>query len=526
MFIQDPIFPLIMAVFTIFMVVIQSIQNEKLFKERLIISFVNLTIAIIILITYKKIIEPDNSFKMIYSYYALFTYIFYFFIFISAFKTSILKANHYQLFVKSIKESRWNAYYVVDRKERIKDISQTFLDELDMEKEEVIGKKFSIFSKSIRFIKFNGTDVNNKTIETYYYDYRKKAKIGDSEVQEIVILNYEGKEVVFKLMMQPVFLLGKYTGRIVVGEKKTDFDMLGVEKKLNESSKDLESVKLKFIATLEISKEGLFYVDLDQRTIWASDTLVKMLVLPDNAMDLDDFRKLIYPEDLNTYLALIAELSLSKQQYYIKFRILSRGNYIWVEERGKRIFEDQYTTTIMATLNPVAAKHFRPSNIEVLDKLGDYNDLLVKMNRLLSQDNYFYVLLLELKNIPNINEEFGWNVGNMLMAEYINKMYGTFITENGGMFRMTGLKFVVLVTDPRKMDVLQKGIRNNETFLNLSMQFGSIKAELEVFAGIAISKEDGAREEHLYQAAEEALKIAKNPKYSHQGVFHKDLVNE
>ena len=52
-------------------------------------------------------------------------------------------------------------------------------------------------------------------------------------------------------------------------KRKTDFDLLAVEKELNERSGELESIRHKFIATLELSEEGLFYIDLDERTIWA-----------------------------------------------------------------------------------------------------------------------------------------------------------------------------------------------------------------------------------------------------------------
>ena len=524
MYLQHPIFPLIMTIFTLFMIIIQSIQNEKLLKGRFITAIINVILAVAVYILYFNIIEKNNLLLKIYFYYSIFTYVFYFFVFISVFRTSTLKANHYQLFVKSIRESRWNAYYIVDKRERIKDISQTFLEELDMKKEEVIGKKlFNIFNKSIRFLQYNGTEINNRQLENYYLEYRKNAKVGDSEIEEIVVSNFEGKQVIFKLVMQPVYVLGKYKGRIVVGERKTDFDLLGVEKKLNEKNKHLESIQSKFIATLEISKEGLYYADLDARAVWVSDTLKTLIGLPDNSLELNDFRKLIYPDDLNAYMALLANLSLSKQNYYIKYRLLANGTYIWVEERGKRVFDDPYTTTIMGTINPINAKHFRNTNIEILDMLGTEHDLLVKMNNLVTNDHYFYTMLIELKNIPHINESHGWEVGNMALAEYIKQMYTSFITENGGIYRLTGLKFAVIITDPRKMDYLQKGIRVKETFLNYQMSYGSILLDLSVFGGISISKEDGNTAEQLLDAANEALKIAKNPHFSYQAVFYKDL---
>lgn len=526
MFIQGPIFPLIMTIFTLFMVIIQSIQNEKLLTKRFSLAFLNIALAIVVIFVFDKYISTDKLLTEIYMYYTLFIYLVYFFVFISSFRTSTLKANHYQLFVKSIKESKWNAYYVVDKKERIKDISFSFLEELGVEKEDVIGKKlFSIFNKTIRITEFNGRQINNKQLENYYLDYRKEAKIGDSSKEEIVLNNFEGNQVIFNLIMQPVYVLGKYRGRIVVGEKKTDFDLLGVEKKLNESNKDLESIKQKFIATLSISKEGLFSIDLDAKSLWASTALIELLELPSPVVDLDDFRKLFHPDDLTTYLSTLAELSLTKQQYYIKYRIYCKGNYIWVEERGKRIFDDHYTTTIMGSLNRVKTRHFQASEIDILDNLGDYHQLLVKMNNLLENNKHFYTLLIELNNIPKINGDYGRSVGNMAMAEYLSKMEQTFITESGAIYRISGLKFVILITDPRKLDFIAKGIRNKENFLDLQFSYGSINAELLVYAGVSISGEDGYKEEHLYQAAEEALKIAKNPQFSHQGVFYKDILN-
>ena len=482
---QNPIFPLIMTIFTLFVIIIQSIQNEKLLKKRFIVAFLNIAISIVVLIAHQQYIVDNLLYEEIYSYYTIFVYVFYFIVFLSSFKTSTLKANHYQLFVKSIRESKWNAYYVVDRRERIRDISQSFLDEINFEKDEVIGQKiFNIFNKSVRFTKLNNKEINNRQLESYYGDYRKTAEVGDYEVQELVMLNYEGKEVILKLMLQPVFVFGRYRGRIVVGEKKTDFDLLGVEKSLGKKTRELESIRLKFIATLEISKEGLFYIDLDQRYIWASDTLVKTLNLVDNNLDLSDFRKLIHPEDLNNYLALLGELGVTKQQYLSKYRILLNGVYMWVEERGKRIFEDQYSATIMGTINPLKTRHFRASNIDVLDELEDQTNLLVKMTNLIKEDKYFYHILIDLVNIPKINEEHGWEVGNMMMAQYISQMRNNFVTENGSIYRITGLRFVVLVTDPHKMNLISKGSIGNPKFINLEMQYGSIKAELEVFEGI------------------------------------------
>jgi GGDEF domain-containing protein len=325
--------------------------------------------------------------------------------------------------------------------------------------------------------------------------------------------------------MQPVFALGKYKGRICVGEKKTDFNLLAVEKELNDRNSELESIRHKFIATLELSEEGLFYIDLDERTIWASDALVSSLGLPSNLLDLTDFRRLIEAEDLKKYLALLGDLTINKTQYQTSYRIKVKGRYIWFKEKGKRLFEDTNSAIIMGTLNPMKTKHFQASQIEILDLLKDRNEFMAHMHKLFNDNRYFQLVVFRLQNIPKINEDYGREVGNMFIAEYIKKMSSSFVSESGDIFRITGIEFAITITDPRKMDVLSNGVKSNPTFLNLNMQYGSISEALEVFAGIAIGGSDAHEEHQLYQAAYQALKISLNPQFSSHGCYYKDIVS-
>ena len=523
---QHPIYPLIITVFTLFMVIIQSIQSEKVLKNRLVIGFFNVAVAVMVLVMYQSVIFGNGTYEEIYIGYNFFVYAFFFLILYSTFKTAILKANHYQLFVKSIKNSRWNTYYVVDGKERIKDMSSSLLKEIGFEKDEVIGKKlFQILNKTVRFQKINTQEVNNRQLESYYLGYKERAKQGDSEVEELTFLNVDGNPVILHMVMQPVYALGKYKGRICVGEKKSNFDMLAVEKELQERNLELESIRHKFIATLDISEEGLFYIDLDERIIWASDKLVEFLNLPGNTLDLTDFRRMIEPEDLKKYLAILGDLTINKKQYSTSYRVMVNGRYTWFKEKGKRLFEDTHSAVIMGTMNPMKTKHFLSSNIDELDRLKDDHELMVSMNKLFRDNRYFHLVVFKLKNIPKINETHGREVGNMLMAEYVKKMRTSFVTESGDIFRMSGIDFAVTITDPRKIDILQNGIKSNKTFLNLVMQYGSISVELEVFAGIAIGGSDAHDEHKLYQAAMQALKIAENPQFSAHGCYYKDIVS-
>ena len=518
------IFPLLMTFITLIVVILHSIQSEKLIIKTLSLAFLNFAFGLVVFFLYDYLISLNPVFKDFYNYYVIFVYLFFLLMFFLSFKTAIYKSNHYHLFVKSIRESNWNAYYIVDKKERIRDMSESLLKELNLEKEDVIGKKlFSIFNKTVRFTKLNETLLDNKQLENYYKEYRKIAKVGDSETEELIFNNYEGIETVLKVILQPVFVMGRYMGRMIVGEIKTDFDMLKVEKKLSTSMTELESIREKFIATLEISKEGLFSIDLDDKSIWVSDSLRKTLDLESNLINLDDFRKLIEPSDLANYLGTLSSLSITNENYRVRYRVLKDNNYVWVEEYGKRIFADKYTSTIMGSINLVPVKHFRASNIPELDNILDSDHLMVKLDSLLTNKHRFYLMIFELTNIPEINELHDWRVGNMIIANYIRQVENVYVSESGGIYRLTGLKFAVLVTDPTKLGMLKKQVSSIPNSLDTDITYGSIRLELKVHAGISISGEDGIVDEHIYGAAEEALKFAKNPQVSHQVIFYQDI---
>ena len=69
----------------------------------------------------------------------------------------------------------------------------------------------------------------------------------------------------------------------------------------------------------------------------------------------------------------------------------------------------------MSSINLVNTKHFMRSNIQNLDNLGDQNDLLIKLNKLIDEERYFHLAILRVKNLKYINELHSRDVGNMAL---------------------------------------------------------------------------------------------------------------
>lgn len=521
---QHPIFGLIISIFIVIFVVTESILKEDLLKNRLTFSFINVTLFIVLLFVYESHVLVNQDWLLAYVIYIYFVYFIFLLSLYNTFRNAITNASQYRLFIKGVKNTKWNVYYVVDHKERIKDISISLLRELNLDKADVVGKKlFQVFGSKIRFTKLNGEEINNRTLEKKFFEYKRIAKPNDSEDQELYFQNFNGDTVILHLNMQPLFALGRYRGRMCVGEKKTDEALMEVERELKKTDHELESIRHKFIATLELSDDGLFYVDLDEKTIWVNEIVRQHLKLPTNTLKVDDYRALIDLDDIKKYLQVTNDLTPNKPSYSVSYRILVDGHPIWIKEKGKRLFEDKQNAVIMGIMTPMHAQHFRKTGVEVLDSLKDENHILPYLKALIKTTRPFQLALIKLKNIPKINELHGRDVGNMLMGQYISKLKQTFVTESSNLYRLSGLEFVLTITDPRKMTSLYKGIKAEENHLNMTIEYGSITAELEVFVGVAQMYEDAVNAQDLFQNASLALKTAELPQYRGQGCYFSDI---
>ncbi len=517
------IYPMIVSLLGLLFLLLVAIMDEKNYK----VFFIILSLNVILFVGLGIFYEQINQIVSLNDIYPIVAYInlgIFLIISMISFYKGIFSKNHYQLFIKSIKKTKWNAYYVVDKKSRIKEMSDGLCMELGFTKDQVIGKPlFDVFNRSIRITSFNGVDTNNRALETYYDEYEKNVRSDQKDENEILFQNYNGKTVMLHTVEQPVFIFGKYKGRISIGEIRSDFDLLSVEKTLKEKQDELESLRLKYIATLELVEDGLFYIDLDQRYLWGSQRFVQMTGLQDQTIDITDYHKYIHEDDLNAYLAVLSSLTQRKQTYKMTYRFLYQDRYIWIKETGKRIFEDRTSNIILGSLSVLTQSSYQKTGVEEMDQLLGESELYVHLDGLIEKKKHFQLALFELSNIPQINKEAGRVVGNMLMGEYLKKMRQTFMSESSSIFRISGLVFAVTLIDPRKMEILRQGVNSNNTFLNLTMNYGSIKTELEVILGVSASYKDAKTSKEMVGCALEALNVAKNPNYNKNSCYYMDI---
>ena len=189
------------------MSIYQSLIRQKVSSMKFFLVALYLFVIIVVVFFNNNVLD-DLFGQETYDYYSIFILAIFVIEIMITFNTSLLKVQHYDLLVKMLKNSKFNIYYMVDQKERVKDISVNFLLEIGLDKEDVIGKKISnILNKRIRISKINDLKSNNKSFQQWSQSYSKGFEKNLVQVQEIEFQNTVGETSVIQFMIQPVMVL-------------------------------------------------------------------------------------------------------------------------------------------------------------------------------------------------------------------------------------------------------------------------------------------------------------------------------
>jgi GGDEF domain-containing protein len=291
---------------------------------------------------------------------------------------------------------------------------------------------------------------------------------------------------IFLLMILMIMAL-TFRRKIKVTNDLTDYDFFEMEKKLDAVNASSELLRKRFIHSIDLLNEGLMFYDTDYTGIYITDQIKTLIDTEHNQLSMDEYLSLIHKEDQKRYAQAIRKVNQKVSVYEVKYRIQSQGSYAWIIEKGK-LFRDQKKDHIIATFKPVNLKLFPDTMIEELDSLPYEDDLMKTISNLRKEKETFYLVMLHLTNIPDVNKRFGRDVGNMMIAEYIKNMRYHFAREKNTLFRMTGIQFALIIKDDLKYQNLHRALVSGGDLINLKLSIGGIQQI--IYPNIGVVKSD------------------------------------
>lgn len=509
---QHPLIPLVFSVILTLLMLKQCLSRKKILKVRLFLAFFLSFVSAMLLAFYGEIQKIENGVEYL-NWVLLALDIVIGIIFITFSELSSMNAQFTQDLLSTLQKTKF--YVLIDRKNRVKEISDLFLNDLDLEEDEAYKKNlFDLIEQKYQITGVNGTQANARDLNIYYKDAENR-----NLEMNLTLVDKNGDEVAYYLAETMIMTFGKFRGRLFVGEKKSSESLIGMERNLAESSEELDIIKSRFGTILDKTKDGIFFNNLTEKTIWLNDNLVEDLSLTENDLTFQAFMANIHPDDQKMYQAKINQVNNLNPNYSISYRYNIGSRYAYVKEDGSRITNGK-TIELCGVIRVLDNYRFEKTKTELDGILGEA-EMLAQINNLYKNGKTFEVVLIKMSSIPEINESYGRNIGNISLSEYIKLIRNRYVDANM-IYRITGLEFVAVITDYRKMEQLKNALNNKEKILHVAAEYGSTSVKIDVNMGICYSS-DGRDAKDIIAKSKETLRFCTNPQFKASFAYYKDI---
>ncbi len=291
----------------------------------------------------------------------------------------------------------------------------------------------------------------------------------------------------YLLYLIVIVLAVSFKNKIKITHNLTDYDFFELEKELKNTKDISELLRKRFIYTIGLLNDGIIFYDDDREGLFLTDEILKVIGSNEAQIKMEEYLEYFHSEDKNTYLQTIKKVSKKVPEFIQKYRLKIGDSYTWVEEKGK-MFEHGNKEYIISIIKKIDMKLFPETSIQIIDGLPNEDDLTNQLSTLRKDKKTFYLAMMHLTNIPDINKRFGRDVGNLMIAEYVKQMKFHFARENNTIFRITGIQFAVIIQDEQRYANLHRALVSGGDLINVRINIGGIVQV--VYPNIGIIKND------------------------------------
>ena len=174
----------------------------------------------------------------------------------------------------------------------------------------------------------------------------------------------------------------------------------------------------------------------------------------------------------------------------------------------------------ISTIKTMDLKLYPETDVDVLNTLKDSKNMYQEMQKLNRQNSSYHLVIIQLTNIPKINEKYGRDLGDLLMGEYLSKLRFKFIKDSQSLFRISGIKFGLLIKEKLKFDLLDRALVGTGELLTLQMNFGGVTQTIYPNLGISECPNGAKDTDTTIKEATEALTITLKEEFETSFCFY------
>ncbi|MCR5741915.1 MAG: GGDEF domain-containing protein [Gammaproteobacteria bacterium] len=304
-----------------------------------------------------------------------------------------------------------------------------------------------------------------------------------------------------------------------ISNNLTEYDYFELETAYKDNKDELEKLRQRYISTISLIDEGIIFYENGFEDVFLSDR-AQELFGGEKGLKFSEHLESIEASDRYEYKKTIEQISKKSNSYVIKYKVVRDNRSFWVEEKGEFINVSN-KKSIIATIRPLDRSIFRKTSYFDIDSLYTEERLYTHLKEMLNEHKSFSFIMFELTNIPEINTKYGVEAGNFMMNDYIRYLKASYQKDINKMFRVTGLKFAMIIEDSADYNDFHKALISKTSLLyNIKIQITGVKDTIKPNFGVINHRGDKAtKPEDLISLANRELEEAKGSSRRNYAVF-------
>lgn len=220
-----------------------------------------------------------------------------------------------------IKNAPFDYYYATDKKDRIIDFSESFLELSKNEASELyktLGLQTLLAQLNIKSI--NGQEFCEPVALKFHYDYMNTEKT-TSPAHFYMTLVENDEEIECLGIVEPIICHNRFVGRNIYLAKSNKETLKKIQEGLTEALNAIKDDRAQLYSMMSMVENVVMYYDYNTSTYVVTESMAKMLNLVQREFSIGEFIGMIHPEDLPRYQeqsTIISSIEVSRLRYRLK----------------------------------------------------------------------------------------------------------------------------------------------------------------------------------------------------------------
>lgn len=220
-----------------------------------------------------------------------------------------------------IKNAPFDYYYATDKKDKIIDFSESFLELSNSEPNELYHTLgLQTLLAQLNILTINGHEFSEPVALKFHYDYMNTAKT-NNPAHFYMTLMEKDEEIECLGIVEPIICDKRFVGRNIYLAKSNKETLKKIQEGLNEALNAIRDDRAQLYSMMSMVENVVMYYDYNTSTYVVTESMAKMLNLVQREFSIGEFISMIHPQDLSRYQeqsTIISSIEVSRIKYRLK----------------------------------------------------------------------------------------------------------------------------------------------------------------------------------------------------------------